>query len=59
MALFFVIDEHTDVTEDEGVKKLREIVMDALRNPDKARPDGEHVLGAMSKECVDDALQVS
>ena len=57
--LFFVVDEYTDGDPDEA-NKIREVVMDAVRNPHKERPEGEHVTGAMFSEyvqCLSRAIQ--
>lgn len=50
MVLFYVIDEYTDVGNNDDATKIYQIVMDALQNPHKKRPEGEHILGAMFKE---------
>ncbi|KDR79140.1 hypothetical protein GALMADRAFT_137032 [Galerina marginata CBS 339.88] len=50
MALFYVLEEYTDVANHDETSKICEIVMDALRDPRKARPDGEHVVGVISKD---------
>ena len=50
MNLFYVFDEYTDITDAEGADKIREIVMDAFRNPHKTRPEGECPVGGMARE---------
>jgi len=50
--LFFVVDEYTDVANADEANKIRQVVMDAVRNPHKERPEGEHVTGAMFREYV-------
>ncbi len=50
MNLFFVIDEHTDVLDAASVQALVDISMDALLDPTKPRPDGESVIGEMTKQ---------
>lgn len=50
MNLFFVIDEHTDVLDEASVQALADISMDALLNPTKPRPDGESVIGEMTRQ---------
>jgi hypothetical protein len=52
MNLFYVYDEYTDIADGEGADRVRDIVMDAFRHPEKARPDGELLLGEMAKEFV-------
>ncbi|KAM5541550.1 hypothetical protein V8D89_004740 [Ganoderma adspersum] len=50
MNLFFVIDEHTDVLDEASVQALADISMDALLNPTKPWPDGETVIGEMTRQ---------
>lgn len=52
MNLFYVFDEYTDIADGNGTEKIRAIVMDALRNPHTERPEGEHLIGAMTREYV-------
>ena len=52
MNLFFVYDEYTDIVDGEGAGKIRDIVMDAFRHPEKPRPEGELLLGGMAREFV-------
>jgi Delta6-protoilludene synthase len=49
MNLFFVYDEYSDVMDAESVRVLAAIIMDALRNPQKARPKGESIAGEMTR----------
>lgn len=50
MNLFFVIDEYTDVADPSEVRKHKNVVMDALRNPHKPRPKGEWIGGEMARQ---------
>lgn len=50
MNLFFVFDEYTDGEDVETVQQLADIVMDALRHPHLPRPQGENVLGEITKQ---------
>ncbi|KAF5365843.1 hypothetical protein D9757_012802 [Collybiopsis confluens] len=50
MCLFFVIDEYTDLVDEIEARKLVDCVMDALRNPDKPRPEGEWVGGEVARQ---------
>ncbi|KAF7349057.1 Terpene cyclase [Mycena venus] len=50
MNLFFVIDEHTDVAATETVRTQAAIVMDAIRNPHRPRPQGEWIGGKIAQE---------
>ncbi|KAF8968469.1 terpenoid synthase [Flammula alnicola] len=52
MNLFYVYDEYTDIADGEGAGKIRDIVMDAMRNPHKPRPEGELLVGEMAREFV-------
>jgi len=50
MTLFYVFDEYTDVEDEVVTKKMADMVMDGLRNPNKPRPQGECVLGEMARQ---------
>ncbi|KAJ6535981.1 terpenoid synthase [Mycena vulgaris] len=50
MMLFFTFDEYTDVLSAHEVRKYADIVMDALRNPGKPRPQGETVVGEVARQ---------
>ena len=50
MNLFFLIDEYTDVKSAPVVQEMIDVVIDALHNPHKTRPEGEVVLGKAAKE---------
>ncbi|GBE78983.1 Delta(6)-protoilludene synthase [Sparassis crispa] len=50
MNLFFVFDEYTDQEDAKEVKVLADIVIDAMHNPHKPRPDGENILGEISRQ---------
>jgi len=52
MNLFYIIDEYTDITDGGGADKIRDIVVDAFRHPEKPRPEGELMLGEMGREFV-------
>ena len=52
MNLFFIIDEHSDVEGEHVVREMAEVVMDALRNPHKPRPENEWVGGEASRFVV-------
>ncbi len=45
-----MIDEYTDMEPTAGVQEISEIVLDALQNVDKPRPEGELVIGEMTRE---------
>lgn len=50
MNFFFVVDEYTDVEDASGVRQMVDIVMDALKNSHKPRPEGEMLLGEMARQ---------
>ncbi|KAG6905986.1 hypothetical protein DXG01_016457, partial [Tephrocybe rancida] len=50
MNLFFVIDEYTDVEPAPVVREMVDVVIDALNNPDRPRPEGEILLGKVAQE---------
>jgi hypothetical protein len=50
MNLFFIIDEHSDVEGEHVVRQMADIVMDALNNPHKPRPEGEWVGGEATRQ---------
>ncbi|KAJ7474192.1 terpenoid synthase [Mycena latifolia] len=50
MNLFFVIDEHTDVASTETAREQADIVMDAIRNPCKARAEKEWIGGEVARQ---------
>ena len=52
MNVFFVVDEYTDVEPAPVVREMIGIVIDALHNPDKPRPEGEILLGELCRQYV-------
>ena len=50
MNYFFLIDEITDAGDDATVRMNTDNMMDAFRNPDKARPVGEPILGEVARQ---------
>jgi len=59
MVLFFIYDEFTDKVDDDGARVYADMVMDAIRNPYKARPQGEPKLGEIARQFWLRALKVS
>ncbi|KAF4623294.1 hypothetical protein D9613_001445 [Agrocybe pediades] len=53
MNLFFVIDPYTDVEPAHVVREMADIIIDALNNPDKPRPEGEILLGELTRQFWD------
>lgn len=52
MVLFFIYDEFTDKVDGDGARLYAEMVMDAIRNPQRARPQGEPKLGEITRQYV-------
>ncbi|KAJ3766088.1 terpenoid synthase [Lentinula raphanica] len=50
MNLFFAFDEYTDVCDAQEARRLADIVMDGLRNPELPRPQDESVIGEITKQ---------
>ena len=50
--LFRSIDEYTDVEPAHVVREMVDVVIDALKTPDKLRPDGEILLGEVARQSV-------
>jgi len=59
MVLFFIYDEFTDKLDGDGARLYAEMVMDAIRNPHKERPQGEPKLGKISRQFWLRAIKVS
>ena len=50
MGLTLVIDEYTDVENEEVAQGMVDIVIDAMNNPQKPRPEGENILGEIARQ---------
>ncbi|KAG5721588.1 Pentalenene synthase [Termitomyces sp. T112] len=50
MGLFDVFDRYTDVAAPREAQEMADMVMDAIRNPDKARPAHECVVGEVARQ---------
>ncbi|KAI0331842.1 terpenoid synthase [Cubamyces sp. BRFM 1775] len=50
MNLFFLIEEHTDLLDELGASAVAKASLDALMNPDKARPEGESIIGEVTRQ---------
>jgi hypothetical protein len=46
----FVYDEFADVLDKDGAQRQADVVMDALRNPTKARPQDESLIGEIARQ---------
>ena len=52
MVLFFIYDEFTDKVDGDGARVYAEMVMDAICNPHRERPQGEPKLGEIARQYV-------
>ncbi|KAF9034651.1 terpenoid synthase [Hymenopellis radicata] len=59
MNLFFIIDEHSDVADNETARRQMDCVMDALRNSHKPRPDGEWIGGEVTRSFWSNAIRTA
>lgn len=50
MNVFFVFDDQTDIVDAANARVLADIVIDAVRHPDRPRPNGEPVLGEITRQ---------
>ena len=50
MNLYFVWDDHTDPLTAEEVRAIADCSLDAIHNPDKERPEGESVIGEITRQ---------
>ncbi|OIW25415.1 terpenoid synthase [Coniochaeta ligniaria NRRL 30616] len=50
MNLFFVIDEYTDVATESEAREMARIIMDAIYNPCRPRPEDEWVGGEIARQ---------
>ncbi|KAI0329655.1 terpenoid synthase [Cubamyces sp. BRFM 1775] len=57
MNVFFIIDEYTDVEPEGVVKKMVDVVIDAVHHFQKARPVGETILGEVVKQFAERAVR--
>ncbi|ESK84101.1 terpenoid synthase [Moniliophthora roreri MCA 2997] len=59
MNLFFVIDEYSDVADGQLARVYADIIMDAIRNPHKPRPEGEWVGGEVARQFWENAVRTA
>ncbi|EIW84717.1 terpenoid synthase [Coniophora puteana RWD-64-598 SS2] len=59
MFFFFIIDEYTDVEDGKVTREMIGIVRDALEHPCDPRPEGEVVLGEMTRQFWERASQLA
>jgi len=50
MHVLFLVDEYTDVEPAHVVREMVDIVLDAMKNPHKPRPQDEVVLGEIARQ---------
>lgn len=50
MNVFFVFDETSDAADGTEVRRLANIMMDALYHPDRQRPNDEWIGGEMTRQ---------
>lgn len=50
MNVFFIFDEYTDKENAAVTKEMVDIVLDALHDPRKMRPEGECILGEIVRQ---------
>ncbi|KAG1830863.1 terpenoid synthase [Suillus variegatus] len=55
--LFFIVDEYTDIENEAVTKEMVDIVLDALHDPHKMRPEGECILGEIARQFWARAIQ--
>jgi hypothetical protein len=53
MNTFFAIDEQTDNEPLDIVQERCDICVDAVMNPQKPRPEGENILGEVTRQYVE------
>ncbi|KAI5998081.1 terpenoid synthase [Pisolithus albus] len=52
MIVYFIVDEYTDVEDAERTAEIVNIIIDALNNPYRSRPEGELILGEVIRQSV-------
>ena len=52
MHLFLVLDEYSDRSAPSEVRQLKDMVIDAFRNPHTPRPKGEWIGGEVARQQV-------
>ncbi|KZS97424.1 terpenoid synthase [Sistotremastrum niveocremeum HHB9708] len=57
--LLFMIDEYSDVEDEAGAARIRDIATSGMKNPHDPRPDGENFLGEMCRQYALRSLEVS
>ena len=52
MIVLFLMDEYTDVENATKTAEIVDIAIDALKNPQQPRPEGEVILGEVIRQSV-------
>ena len=50
MNLLLLVDDYTSVEPAPAVRAMADVVIDALNNPHKSRPEGEILLGVIAQQ---------
>ena len=50
MNIFFLVEAYTDLEDAAVTKEIVDIIIDALHNPHKIRPEGECILGEITRQ---------
>lgn len=59
MNVFFTFDEYSDVSDEFETRRQADSMVDALRHPEKPRPEGEWVGGEVTRQYVAISLSLS
>lgn len=59
MNVLIIVDEYTDVENATVAKEMVDIIIDALQNPHKTRPEGECILGEIARQFWARAIQTT
>lgn len=57
MIVYFIVDEYTDAEDADRAAEMVDIIIDALNNPHRPRPEGEVILGEIIKQFWSRAIQ--
>ncbi|KAG1809646.1 isoprenoid synthase domain-containing protein [Suillus subaureus] len=59
MNVFFLLEEYTDNENGAVTKDMADLVIDAINNPQKIRPEGECILGEIARQFWARAIQTA
>ncbi|KAG2094003.1 isoprenoid synthase domain-containing protein [Suillus discolor] len=57
--IYLIVDEYTDIENAVVTQEMLDIVLDALHNPHKTRPEGECILGEIMRQFWARAIQTA